>query len=223
MKNILSGLDLNEKTRILEMHYSRSKNNYLPLIMESAQSEASAAAKAFKAKHKGRWNNVGAQWLQYAGNEFFFTQLMTDPKTMPSGGYMASTQINIIKIGTSKYGCPVPVWMGYVWMNENGTASAPEITESVRNMNEDTTAGWKGFNASMYGEAYGLNTETFSTYCTNFGNTYGTQFDNYIKQNLKSFENQPGGLAGKLWLAVKPSIDRAKGVVPAPTPIVKKN
>jgi hypothetical protein len=228
MKNILVEREIQRFKNLINYDPSKaqgllSESDESYLIMESAQSEATAAARAFKAIHKGNWNNMtSGQVYQYAGNEFFFTQYVVAPSQAKGGVLMPEQSINIIKIGKSKYGCPIPVWLGSVWVKANGTALAPTIDQPLTVMGDESRAGWKGFNPSWY-DGYYLNTETFSTYCTNFGNAYGTQFDTYIKQNLTSFENQPGGLAGKVWLAIKPSIDRAKGTAPAPTPVVKKN
>jgi hypothetical protein len=211
MKNILAenllrfGVkNLNEKDRVV-------LSEALLLEADLAPSpDFAAAAKAFKAVHKGTWANAQGTTLSYAGATYF---ICISVPAVPSGGVAAKQQsVNCIQIKPNRYGVPMPYWAGLVWINENGTAMPGSANEppAAATFYPDVKAGWAGLTGDDINgiKQYGTFGTNWTTYCTKQAATVSamTSVKSHVSQNLDKYKKQPTGFTSDLWLTIKPLV-----------------
>ena len=202
-------------------HWTKLNENFRALNEAfEGSTDYAAAAKVFKSKHKGSWGNVAGQFMQYAGNEFFITlKIGANP--------MNEQNFSVFRIQKNKNGVPLPHFRGTVWITDAGLAkgATPGDPLNYQVWYPNVTAGWanlKSGDITAITEA-GCTGEVWKAYCTKFGAKYGVaEFGDHVKRNLKLYEAQPSGLAGELWLAIKPAIDAAKMTATTAAAPVKK-
>jgi hypothetical protein len=183
------------------------------LLTEAAlapNADFAAAAKAFRAVHKGTWANVQGKTLSYAGATYYIS--ISVPQ-VPAGGVANKQQnVNCIQIKPNRNGVPMPYFAGFIWIHENGTAIPGDASPAPdpRSFYSDITAGWAGITADdidgikQYG-AYGTN---WTTYCTKQAATVSAMsgVKSSVTQNLDKYKQQPSGFTSDLWLTIKPLI-----------------
>jgi hypothetical protein len=184
-----------------------------------ASPDFAAAAKAFKAKHKGAWYNVENQTLTYAGSKYF---IALPVKPGSDGSLMDPMRSNVYEIRSNRYGVPLPNYAGDIWISEKGTATVnAENPYDPQVFYSDVTAGWKKYpsdDATAYTQ-FGCTGETWKSWLTKLGgtDTFKTTFRDHVTKNIALYKTQPAGFLGEIWLAIKPLVDEVSGVKPTVT------
>jgi hypothetical protein len=211
MKNILAENLLRFGVKNLNEKDKEKLSEGLLLEADLAPSpDFAAAAKAFKAVHKGTWANVQGKTLSYAGATYYICIVVPQ---VPAGGVAMSQQsVNCIQIKPNRNGVPMPFWAGFIWINENGTAIPGQASDPVDNASwyPDVKAGWAGLTGDDIAgiKQFGVFGTNWTTYCTKIAATVSamTSVKSQVSQNLDKYKTQPTGFTSDLWLTIKPLV-----------------